>query len=178
MSSPVDKSVGKRIQKRRESQNICVDRLSELTGITAELLIAFERGDVRVGAERLLVISRALCVEWSYFLDCDTLDDRQTVTNSFHEKRKYPRFLCNLDAQIEVDATCTPCKLVEISFGGARISYVGILEKGKRIQILWNQVEYPATVKWSSIHFGQGLQFVWRAPASLIEGRISRRRPQ
>jgi len=65
--------------------------------------------------------------------------------------------------KLEVDATA-PAKLVEISFAVRAFRTVGILEKGKRIQILWNQVEYPATVKWSSIHFGQGLQFVWRAP--------------
>ena len=173
MSSFVDKNVGERIRKLRESENISVDHLSALTGITTELLIAFEKGDARIGAERLLAIAKGLRVDWRYLFDIDTIDDKRTVTNSFHEKRKYPRFPCNLDAQIQVDETCAPCRLVSISFGGARTSYAGILEKEKRIQILWNQVGYPATVKWSSIHFGHGLQFVWRAPVSLIEDQAA-----
>ncbi len=64
---PIDRHVGRRIQRRRVELNLTLRCLGERLGLPEAVLETFEDGSVRVGAARLVDLGAFLNVPPSYF---------------------------------------------------------------------------------------------------------------
>lgn len=68
-STPVDIEVGKRLKLRRTLLGLTQEQLAESVGLTFQQVQKYESGLNRIGASRLLDISKALSVPVTYFFD-------------------------------------------------------------------------------------------------------------
>jgi transcriptional regulator with XRE-family HTH domain len=69
LADPVDIHVGRRLRQRRALLGISQDKLGRAVGLTFQQIQKYERGANRVGASRLLQLSRALAVPIAYFFE-------------------------------------------------------------------------------------------------------------
>lgn len=65
----LDRLVGVRLCSRRQALGLSRDELGRLIGVAASRVQDYERGERRIGAERLSAMARALGVPASYFFD-------------------------------------------------------------------------------------------------------------
>lgn len=68
-ADPVDIHVGRRLRQRRSLLGLSQDKLGRAVGLTFQQIQKYERGANRVGASRLLQLSRALAVPVAYFFE-------------------------------------------------------------------------------------------------------------
>ncbi|MFN4281827.1 MAG: helix-turn-helix domain-containing protein [Alphaproteobacteria bacterium] len=68
-ADPVDIHVGRRLRQRRALLGMSQDKLGRAVGLTFQQIQKYERGANRIGASRLLQLSRALAVPISYFFE-------------------------------------------------------------------------------------------------------------
>jgi transcriptional regulator with XRE-family HTH domain len=66
---PVDISVGGRLRQRRTLLGMSQEKLGRAVGLTFQQIQKYERGVNRIGASRLLQLSRALAVPIAYFFE-------------------------------------------------------------------------------------------------------------
>lgn len=66
---PVDNYVGRRIRERRKIVGLTQQKLAEQLGLSFQQVQKYERGTNRVGASKLMQLSRALEVPVSYFFE-------------------------------------------------------------------------------------------------------------
>jgi transcriptional regulator with XRE-family HTH domain len=67
--NPVDVHVGSRVRLRRNMLGLSQEKLGEAIGLTFQQVQKYERGANRIGASRLLELSRVLDVPVSFFYD-------------------------------------------------------------------------------------------------------------
>jgi transcriptional regulator with XRE-family HTH domain len=67
--SPIDVNVGSRIRLRRTQLGMSQEKLGDALRVSFQQIQKYERGMNRVGASRLLDLSRALGVEISFFYE-------------------------------------------------------------------------------------------------------------
>ena len=72
--NPIDVHVGGRVRLRRTLLGLSQEKLGEAIGLTFQQVQKYERGANRIGASRLLDLSRVLDVPVGYFFD-DMSDD-------------------------------------------------------------------------------------------------------
>jgi transcriptional regulator with XRE-family HTH domain len=65
----VDIHVGRRLRQRRALLGLSQDKLGRAVGLTFQQIQKYERGSNRIGASRLLQLSRALAVPIAYFFE-------------------------------------------------------------------------------------------------------------
>jgi transcriptional regulator with XRE-family HTH domain len=63
----IDEHVGRRLQVRRLSRQMSVERLAEIVGVSPTKLAKYEAGTARIGASELLRIAGALDLSVEYF---------------------------------------------------------------------------------------------------------------
>jgi transcriptional regulator with XRE-family HTH domain len=68
-ADPVDIHVGRRLRQRRALLGLSQDKLGRAVGLTFQQIQKYERGANRVGASRLLQLSRELAVPIAYFFE-------------------------------------------------------------------------------------------------------------
>ena len=66
---PTDVHVGSRVRLRRNMLGLSQEKLGEAIGLTFQQVQKYERGANRIGASRLLELSRVLDVPVSFFYD-------------------------------------------------------------------------------------------------------------
>ncbi len=66
---PVDIHVGQRLRQRRTLLGLSQEKLARTIGLTFQQIQKYERGVNRIGASRLLQLSRALGVPIAYFFE-------------------------------------------------------------------------------------------------------------
>jgi transcriptional regulator with XRE-family HTH domain len=66
---PVDIHVGSRVRLRRNMLGLSQEKLGEAIGLTFQQVQKYERGANRIGASRLMELSRVLGVPVSFFYD-------------------------------------------------------------------------------------------------------------
>ena len=66
---PVDISVGGRLRQRRTLLGMSQEKLGRAVGLTFQQIQKYERGANRIGASRLLQLSRVLAVPIAYFFE-------------------------------------------------------------------------------------------------------------
>jgi len=81
---PTDVHVGSRVRMRRNMLGLSQERLGEAIGLTFQQVQKYERGTNRIGASRLLELSRVLDVPVSFFYD-DTDPVRAPAVPGFGE---------------------------------------------------------------------------------------------
>ncbi len=69
VADPVDIHVGRRLRQRRALLGLSQDKLGRAVGLTFQQIQKYERGANRIGASRLLQLSRALAVPIAYFFE-------------------------------------------------------------------------------------------------------------
>jgi transcriptional regulator with XRE-family HTH domain len=69
VADPVDIHVGRRLRQRRALLGMSQDKLARAVGLTFQQIQKYERGANRIGASRLLQLSRALTVPIAYFFE-------------------------------------------------------------------------------------------------------------
>ena len=69
LADPVDIHVGRRLRQRRALLGLSQDKLGRAVGLTFQQIQKYERGANRIGASRLLQLSRALAVPIAYFFE-------------------------------------------------------------------------------------------------------------
>lgn len=67
--NPIDVHVGSRVRLRRNMLGLSQERLGEAIGLTFQQVQKYERGANRIGASRLLELSRVLDVPIAFFYD-------------------------------------------------------------------------------------------------------------
>ncbi len=67
--NPIDVHVGTRVRLRRNMLGLSQEKLGEAIGLTFQQVQKYERGANRIGASRLLELSRVLDVPVSFFYD-------------------------------------------------------------------------------------------------------------
>src|ERR1700757_279903 len=67
--NPIDVHVGSRVRLRRHMLGLSQEKLGEAIGLTFQQVQKYERGANRIGASRLLELSRVLDVPVSFFFD-------------------------------------------------------------------------------------------------------------
>lgn len=67
--NPIDVHVGSRVRLRRNMLGLSQEKLGEAIGLTFQQVQKYERGANRIGASRLLELSRILDVPVSFFYD-------------------------------------------------------------------------------------------------------------
>jgi transcriptional regulator with XRE-family HTH domain len=67
--NPIDIHVGSRVRLRRNMLGLSQEKLGEAIGLTFQQVQKYERGANRIGASRLLELSRVLDVPVSFFYD-------------------------------------------------------------------------------------------------------------
>ena len=67
--NPIDVHVGSRVRLRRNMLGLSQEKLGEAIGLTFQQVQKYERGANRIGASRLLELSRVLDVPVSFFYD-------------------------------------------------------------------------------------------------------------
>src|SRR4029079_4961780 len=68
-----DKEMGMRVRRRREALGISQTMLGDALGVTFQQVQKYETGANRISVGRLQVLSEALSVSVSYFLEDDAL---------------------------------------------------------------------------------------------------------
>ncbi|HXO03426.1 MAG TPA: helix-turn-helix transcriptional regulator [Stellaceae bacterium] len=66
---PIDVHVGSRVRLRRNMLGLSQEKLGEAIGLTFQQVQKYERGANRIGASRLMELSRELDVPVSFFFD-------------------------------------------------------------------------------------------------------------
>lgn len=66
---PVDIHVGRRLRSQRMLKGLSQEKLAESLGITFQQVQKYENGTNRLSASRLFLVSRALDVNFSYFVE-------------------------------------------------------------------------------------------------------------
>ncbi len=66
---PVDVHVGERVRQRRKVLGLTQTNLGDAIGLTFQQVQKYERGVNRIGASRLLALTRALDVSIDYFFE-------------------------------------------------------------------------------------------------------------
>ena len=66
---PIDVHVGSRVRLRRNMLSLSQEKLGEAIGLTFQQVQKYERGANRIGASRLMELSRVLDVPVSFFFD-------------------------------------------------------------------------------------------------------------
>src|ERR1700740_1303406 len=66
-SNPIDVHVGSRLRLRRNMLGLSQEKLGEAIGLTIQQVQKYERGTNRIGASRLLELSRVLDVPVAFF---------------------------------------------------------------------------------------------------------------
>jgi len=69
VADPVDIHVGRRLRQRRALLGLSQDKLGRAVGLTFQQIQKYERGANRIGASRLLQLSRELAVPIAYFFE-------------------------------------------------------------------------------------------------------------
>ena len=69
LADPVDIHVGRRLRQRRALLGLSQEKLGRAVGLTFQQIQKYERGANRIGASRLLQLSRALAVPIAYFFE-------------------------------------------------------------------------------------------------------------
>lgn len=69
VADPVDIHVGRRLRQRRALLGLSQEKLGRAIGLTFQQIQKYERGANRIGASRLLQLSRALAVPIAYFFE-------------------------------------------------------------------------------------------------------------
>ena len=67
--NPIDIHVGSRVRLRRNMLGLSQEKLGEAIGLTFQQVQKYERGANRIGASRLLELSRVLDVPVAFFYD-------------------------------------------------------------------------------------------------------------
>jgi transcriptional regulator with XRE-family HTH domain len=67
--NPIDVHVGSRVRLRRNMLGLSQEKLGEAIGLTFQQVQKYERGANRIGASRLLELSRVLDVPVTFFYD-------------------------------------------------------------------------------------------------------------
>src|SRR6202007_573631 len=67
--NPIDVHVGSRVRLRRNMLGLSQEKLGEAIGLTFQQVQKYERGANRIGASRILAVSRVLDVPVSFFYD-------------------------------------------------------------------------------------------------------------
>lgn len=67
--NPIDIHVGSRVRLRRNMLGLSQEKLGEAIGLTFQQVQKYERGANRIGASRLLELSRVLGVPVAFFYD-------------------------------------------------------------------------------------------------------------
>jgi transcriptional regulator with XRE-family HTH domain len=67
--NPIDVHVGSRVRLRRNMLGLSQEKLGEAIGLTFQQVQKYERGANRIGASRLLELSRVLGVPVAFFYD-------------------------------------------------------------------------------------------------------------
>src|SRR5580658_1025622 len=67
--NPIDVHVGSRVRLRRNMLGLSQEKLGEAIHLTFQQVQKYERGANRIGASRLLELSRVLDVPVSFFFD-------------------------------------------------------------------------------------------------------------
>ena len=67
--NPIDVHVGSRVRLRRNMLGLSQEKLGEAIGLTFQQVQKYERGANRIGASRLLELSRVMGVPVSFFYD-------------------------------------------------------------------------------------------------------------
>src|ERR1700730_12476211 len=67
LPNPTDKHVGRRVRMRRKMLSMSQTKLADALGLTFQQIQKYEKGTNRMGASRLLQISRVLRVPISFF---------------------------------------------------------------------------------------------------------------
>src|ERR1700722_15944659 len=67
--NPIDIHVGSRVRLRRNMLGLSQEKLGEAIGLTFQQVQKYERGANRIGASRLLELSRVLDVPIKFFYD-------------------------------------------------------------------------------------------------------------
>jgi transcriptional regulator with XRE-family HTH domain len=67
--NPIDVHVGSRVRLRRNMLGLSQEKLGEAIGLTFQQVQKYERGANRIGASRLLELSRVLDVPVAFFYD-------------------------------------------------------------------------------------------------------------
>src|SRR5579862_1983547 len=67
--NPIDVHVGSRVRLRRNMLGLSQEKLGEAIGLTFQQVQKYERGANRIGASRLLELSRVLGVPVTFFYD-------------------------------------------------------------------------------------------------------------
>lgn len=78
-----DVAIGKRVRQRRLEQKISQAELGEHLGISFQQIQKYEKGVNRVGAGRLLQLSKALDCEVGFFLPADDRPKADSVLDRF-----------------------------------------------------------------------------------------------
>src|ERR1700689_1524778 len=66
---PIDVNVGSRVRLRRNMLGLSQEKLGDALGLTFQQVQKYERGANRIGASRLLELSRVLDVPVAFFYD-------------------------------------------------------------------------------------------------------------
>lgn len=69
LPDPTDLHVGGRLRQRRLLVGMTQEKLADAVGVSFQMVQKYEKGACRVGASRLLQISKALGVPVAYFFD-------------------------------------------------------------------------------------------------------------
>jgi len=69
MADEVDLHIGRRIRRRRRILQLTQRQLAARVGVTFQQVQKYEYGEARIGASRLLRISRTLEISLNYFFE-------------------------------------------------------------------------------------------------------------
>src|SRR5271170_611620 len=82
---PIDVHVGSRVRLRRNMLSLSQEKLGEAIGLTFQQVQKYERGANRIGASRLMELSRVLDVPVSFFFDETDPVRAPAIPNGFEE---------------------------------------------------------------------------------------------
>lgn len=77
--NPIDVHVGARVRERRMALGLSQERLGDRLGLTFQQIQKYEKGVNRIGASRLLEISRLLDAPVQYFFENAPGEDDQKI---------------------------------------------------------------------------------------------------
>jgi transcriptional regulator with XRE-family HTH domain len=83
--NPIDVHVGSRVRLRRNMLGLSQEKLGEAIGLTFQQVQKYERGANRIGASRLLELSRVLDVPVEFFYDATDPVRAPAIPSGFEE---------------------------------------------------------------------------------------------
>jgi transcriptional regulator with XRE-family HTH domain len=121
---PIDVHVGSRVRLRRNMLGLSQEKLGEAIGLTFQQVQKYERGANRIGASRLLELSRVLDVPVSFFFDDTDPVRAPAIPAGFEEspqegfdsdplRRREAREL--IDAYYDIDDTAVRRRLFDLA---------------------------------------------------------------